>query len=292
MRAALTLSILLSVALAGCAARVDTVCGVYRGHILVQEYAAKRPVRVPAGLKTEEQGRCVAKNLLAALTAKGLGGPAGYKVALTSKAAQDALGIDRPIAGVLLRHMLLADNSTVRADWGARPVFEPDLLVTVGDAAINDAETPLDVLRHISAIRPFIELADLAVPEGTPLTLPIALALNAGARLGVAGAPIPFAATEAFADTLGSMAVVARDARGREISRAPGSALLGHPLNAVIWLASELKRQGRALKAGQVVSLGAFAAPRAPVAGDTVTVRYEGLAADTLDTPEVRVRFR
>jgi 2-keto-4-pentenoate hydratase len=42
------------------------------------------------------------------------------------------------------------------------------------------------------------------------------------------------------------------------------------------------------LKPGDLLSLGSFTAPMVPRAGQTVTVRYEGLPGN----PEVSVRFR
>ena len=53
--------------------------------------------------------------------------------------------------------------------------------------------------------------------------------------------------------------------------------MLGHPLNAVVWLAQALKAQGLALRPGQVVSLGSFSALLPPKAGLKVTVHYDGV---------------
>jgi 2-keto-4-pentenoate hydratase len=55
----------------------------------------------------------------------------------------------------------------------------------------------------------------------------------------------------------------------------------------VIWLAAELRKEGITLKAGDLLSLGAFGAGPAE-AGRTVTVTYEGLPGN----PTVSVKFR
>jgi len=80
---------------------------------------------------------------------------------------------------------------------------------------------------------------------------------------------------------------VSVDEAGNELARAPGSAILGHPLNAVTWLARDLASHGKALKAGDLVSLGSFAQPQPPQAGHIITVRYDGLPG----AEPVSVRF-
>jgi len=112
---------------------------------------------------------------------------------------QERFGVSNPVRGVLLEKMLLTDGADVAADFGARPVFEADLLVVVKDAAIHKAKTHLDVLRALSLVVPFIELPDLVMAEGEKLSAPLIVSLNVGARLGVVGKGIPVQATPEFA---------------------------------------------------------------------------------------------
>jgi len=212
----------------------------------------------------------------------------GYKAALTNANIQARFGVTSPVRGVLLAKMLLADGAEVPANYGARPAFEADLLVEVTGEPLPGARTPAGVLRTITRVMPFIELPDLGVAEGEKLTAPLLTFLNAGARLGVVGKPIRVAATPAFADALANMRVVVTDQHGKELARGRGSAILGHPLNAVMWLHEDLARGRVRLKPGDVLSLGSFTPPLKPKAGMTVTVRYEGLPGN----PAVTVRFR
>ena len=83
--------------------------------------------------------------------------------------------------------------------------------------------------------------------------------------------------------------VVVLSEDGREIARAPGSALLGHPLDVIPWLAADLAKHGRRLRAGDFVSLGGFA-PSVPARpGRSYALRYEGLLDEPV-TVGVRVR--
>ncbi len=212
----------------------------------------------------------------------------GYKAGLTSRAVQERLGVSTPVRGVLLEKMLLKDGADVPADFGARPLYEADLLVVVKDAAIHQAKTHLDALRSISLVVPFIELPDLLVADGEKLSASLIVSLNVGARLGVVGKGIPAQATPEFADALAAMRVVVADQNGNEIASGRGAAILDHPLNAVLWLAQELGKSGIKLKPGDLLSLGSFTAPMNPRPGLSVTVRYLGLPGN----PEVSVRFK
>src|SRR3546814_18260585 len=91
--------------------------------------------------------------------------------------------------------MLLEGDTVIAADFGIRPVFEPDLLVTVKDDGINTATTPGDAARHLDRIYPFIELADLALEKGEPPSVAIITAINVGARFGIRGRPVAGEAT-------------------------------------------------------------------------------------------------
>lgn len=212
----------------------------------------------------------------------------GYKAGLTNKAIQEKLGISSPVRGVLMEKMLLADGAEVPASFGARPVYEADLLVEVKDAAINKAKTHLDALRSLARVIPFIELPDLMLAEGEKMTASLAVLINVGARRGVVGKGVPVEATDRFAAALASMRVVVTDQSGKELASGKGAAILEHPLNAVLWLVEDLAKSGVRLKSGDVLSLGTFTPPMPPKAGLVVTVRYEGLAGN----PSVSVRFQ
>jgi 2-keto-4-pentenoate hydratase len=212
----------------------------------------------------------------------------GYKAGLTGRALQERFGVSSPVRGVLLEKMLLPDGASVEADFGARPVFEPDLIVVVKDAAIHRARTHLDALRSLSMVIPFIELPDLLVAEGEKLSASLIISLNVGARLGVVGAGIPVRATPEFAASLAAMRVVVADGSGKELASGAGAQILGHPLEAVLWLARDLEQSRVRLKAGDMLSLGSFTPQLAPRPGLAVRVTYEGLPGN----PAVSVRFR
>ncbi|MCC7274618.1 MAG: hydratase [Alphaproteobacteria bacterium] len=273
MRYALAAALIAAVPVAEAACPSDDAIAAF-----VAGYRALEPARSFGPGLTIDDGLCAQARIVAALSTE-LGRQVGYKAGLTNKATQERFKVPHPVRGVLLERMLLPSGSTVTVPYGAIPVFEADLVVRVSDERINAAESDLDVLRSLSAAAPFIELPDLVFARGELVDGGNLTAINVGARLGVVGADVPVQATEAFAAALARMTVRMTDDTGRELAVAPGSAILGHPLNVVRWLAGDLRRRGERLKVGDVLSLGSYSPllPAASAVGRTITVRYEGM---------------
>jgi 2-keto-4-pentenoate hydratase len=213
----------------------------------------------------------------------------GFKLGLTNPAIQQRFGIDYPIRGAIFHTTLrAASGAEIEARFAAVPVLEADMLVRIGmggvEAGLNDHAA---LIRHIDQVIPFIELPDLVYAPDYRPSLGDVLAINVGARLGVVGRPIAVTRSADFIAALGQMSVSLHQ-DGREISRAPGAAILGHPLNALAWIARDLARDGRPLRAGDMVSLGAFSPPQPVVVGQAWVARYEGLG----EAQDVLVRFR
>lgn len=251
---------------------------------LVAAYMQRQPIANPPALSVAD-AQC-GRDKIAAFLAQQLGPIAGYKAGLTSAAVQKRFHHDQPVRGTLFRQMLVADGAEVPARFGARPLFEADLLVRVSRPGIHHAKTPAEVLHYIDAVIPFIELPDLLVEEPARLDGAGITYLNAGARMGVMGKPL--ATSSSLGRQLAEMQVRVLDGQGRELDHGQGRDVLGHPLQAVIWLARDLARAGVHLHPGDLVSLGSFSKLALPEADMDIRVIYEGLAG----TPAVGVKFR
>jgi 2-keto-4-pentenoate hydratase len=253
---------------------------------LAEALVAGRPVPAPAGLSMAD-AECT-RDKLVPLLARHWGRPIGYKAGATGAAVQRLFGLSGPVYGVMFESTIsLRDGAELTL---APPVpnvgVEADLLVRVRDDGINEAgRDHVAILRHLDQVIPYIEMPRTGVSGA--LDGPGLVAINVAARLGVVGAPIPVRADADFAGRLGTMVVVFADDT-RELARAQGSALLGHPLNVIPWLVGDLARGGQRLRAGDIVSLGGFAPSVPAQSGRTYTLRYEGL----LDRPvSVSVRI-
>ena len=258
---------------------------------LASHYLAKTPAANPESL-SDADGACT-RGKLNALLAPKLGKVVGYKAGLTNPAVQKRFNTDKPVWGKLYEGMVLPSGATVDAAFGARPLYEADMLVRVKDAAaLKAAKTPMDVLEAVDQVIPFIELPDLMVQAPPKLNGAGVAAINVGARLGVAGAPIavPAYRAERYAmlKALADMNISLTDAAGARLGGGKGSDILEHPLNAVIWLAGALAQEGLAMQQGDLISLGSFSPLLPPKAGLAVTATYEGLPG----AAPVRVTFK
>ena len=248
---------------------------------MAARYAARQPAANFAAPLSDADGACTRKRFNALLATR-LGKVVGYKAGLTNPAVQKRFNTDQPVWGVLYEGMVQPSGFSTPAAFGARPLYEADMLVRVKDAAINHARTPFEVMQHIDQIIPFIELPDLIVEKPGELNGAGVAAINVGARLGVAGTPIEVPATRGeryrLLDALETMQVQLTNDQGQLLAPAgKGSEILGHPLNAVVWIAQALQKDGITLKAGDLVSLGSFSPLLPPKAGLGVTATYIGL---------------
>lgn len=291
-RARLAGAILLGGLLAGCASTPLDVPGCPTGaqiDELVRRYIALQPAPNPALGMSTEAAACGRDRFTDRLDLH-LGRVVGYKAALTSDALQKRFNASGPVRGTLFEKMIVDDGASVPANFGARPMFEADLVIVVRDSGIHQALTPHDVMEHISAIRPFIELPDLVVQDPTKFDAGALAAINAAARMGVLGAPVRVDGPDpALADALRDMTVRLVDVdTGATLDSGKGSATLDHPLNAVMWLAADLRRSGITLRPGDMLSLGSFTKLFPSRPGMRVKAVYEGLPGD----PSVSVSFR
>jgi len=257
---------------------------------LVANYVAKKPAANIEGL-SDADGACT-RAKVNSLLAQRLGKVVGYKAGLTNPAVQKRFNTDKPVWGKLYEGMVLVNGAAVEAAFGARPLFEADMLVRVKSAHINQAKTPMQVLEAIDQVIPFIELPDLLVQAPPKLNGAGVSAINVGARLGVAGAPLAVPAYRAeryaFLQALADMQVSLTDGAGTRLGGGKGSDILEHPLNAVVWLAGALAQEGLAMQPGDLISLGSFSPLLPPKPGLAVTATYHGLPG----AAPVRVQFK
>ena len=134
--------------------------------------------------------------------------------------------------------------------------------------------TPQDV---IAAVHAAIELVDDRNADYSTITAAKLIAnnsLNAGIVLAPAGTGWE---NLDLARLKGDMLI-----DGRVAAAGTGADILGHPLNAVLWLANSLTARGRMLRKGDIVMCGSFVRTQFPSVGQTVTCRLESLGEATV----------
>lgn len=201
----------------------------------------------------------------------------GYKAGLTNPNVQKVFGVTAPVRGTLMEKMILKSGTVIEANFGARPLYEGDLILRVGSDALNGAKTPMEALRCIDAAIPFIELPDLVYAKDVKIDGALLASVNVAARYGIVGEPIPVQATPEWMERLKTFKCQIYNDKGIMLIEAPGSSLLEHPMNVVLWIRDSLKADGISLQKGDLLSLGTITKLTPTTPNTTVFARYVGL---------------
>lgn len=191
----------------------------------------------------------------------------GFKIGLTSKAMQRAVGIDEPDYGHLFDDMLHEDGCSLSAKRYHAPRLEVEVAFVLARELTGPGVTVSDVLAATRHVQPALELIDSRTT--LPRKLVDTLADNA-ASAGVILGGRPVAPMDVDLRWLG--AVVYKNAVIEETG--VSAAVLGHPAAGVAWLANRLGERGISLKAGQILLGGSFTRPIEAAAGDVFHVDF------------------
>jgi 2-oxo-3-hexenedioate decarboxylase/2-keto-4-pentenoate hydratase len=209
------------------------------------------------------------------LTELGFGPPAGWKIGCTTAVMQRFLGIDAPCAGTVHERGLKSGGAGRfrRADFN-RPGVECEIAVVLAQP-LPAAAAPFDrasVGKAVGAAMAAIEVVDDRWRDFRQVDTPTLIADDFFHAALVVGEPRRDWRTLDLAATRGVMRI-----DGREVGTGRGADVLGHPLEALAWLANALARRGRGLPPGCIVTLGSIVETRWVAEGAVVEVEVEGL---------------
>jgi 2-keto-4-pentenoate hydratase len=126
---------------------------------------------------------------------------------------------------------------------------------------------------------PAIEIVDDRYVNWETLGAPTLIADDFFAAGIVLGTPVARSAIADLVQVEGRALI-----NGEEAGRGTGADVLGHPHNALAWLANHLASQGGGLRAGEIVMTGSLVKTVWLKAGDEATMEFSGLG-------HVQVRF-
>lgn len=191
----------------------------------------------------------------------------GWKVGLTAKAMQQQFGLDEPVFGCVLQSA--ASGHAFGSRELIKPGFENELCMRLsrdlsGRISLDEARDAVDVaypsLEIIETRGPFTE------------QLPLALADNAQQKIVILGAAVPL---PAVLETIEAKVFV----NDSLIGSGTGDAVLGNPLNSIVWLAAKLGDYGRRLRAGEIIMTGSFTRQFPLNPGDRVRTEFSGVGS-------------
>ncbi len=214
---------------------------------------------------------------MAALAAlEDIAGPGyGWKLAATSPAGQAHLGVDGPLPGRLFEQFRHEDGDRLpSADLHMRVAEAEFAFRMAADLDPTREHTMAEVLGAVGAMHLAVEVPDSRFTRFDVVGAAQLIADDACGGRFVLGAGVP---GWQELDLASHPVVVC--VNGAEAGRGSGGNVLGDPRVALHWIAGELARLGRQLRAGDVVATGTTTVPPRIGPGDTVTADFGQLGA-------------
>ncbi|MEG7361662.1 2-oxopent-4-enoate hydratase [Pseudomonas citronellolis] len=197
----------------------------------------------------------------------------GKKIGVTSQVVMEQLKVDQPDFGHLTSAMLRADGEAIPVSSLIAPKAEGEIAFVLKDDLCGPGLSVADVLRATEYVMPCFEIVDSRIRDWK-IRIQDTVADNASSALFVLG--------DAAVDPRDlDLALVGMtlERNGEIAGTGAGAAALGHPANAVAWLANTLGRLGVPLRAGEVILSGALSAMVAVKAGDNLRISLGGIGS-------------
>jgi 2-keto-4-pentenoate hydratase len=246
---------------------------------LAGQYRARAPLTpCPPALAPADLGAAYAiQDAFVALKSRACGAPVGWKIALSNPAMQAMVGLPAPIAGRLMRRQVVGGPARVSVGAYTRLAIEFEIAVELGAdlPAPGGRCSREQAAAAVAAIRPAFELvddqqADYAALGGYALQMVADNAWNQGAVLGQRRHDWHALDLGALRGQVCCDDVAVGEGHGRD--------LMGHPLDALAWLAGCAGARGHTMRRGEIAILGSMVTSRFPKPGERWRFTLEGFA--------------
>jgi len=197
----------------------------------------------------------------------------GKKIGVTSQVVMDMLGVDQPDFGHLLSDMLYVDGAAISLAGLIAPKAEGEIAFVLKEDLRGPGVTVADVLRATAYVMPCFEIVDSRIRDWK-IRIQDTVADNASAGAFVLGGQ-----GAAPRDVDLACVGMTLEKNGEVVATGAGAAALGHPANAVAWLANKLGQLGIGLNKGEVILSGSLAAMVPVQPGDQLRVSLGGIGS-------------
>ena len=210
----------------------------------------------------------------------GWGEIAGWKIALTSKAMQQMTGLDQPAGGAIFSKVVHSSPARLSLAAYHHLGVEFEVAVRLADdlAPGGGPWTRTSVAGRVADCLPAFELVEDGEADYNALDGFTLVAQNTWNGGVVLGAPVT-AWRDVDLERAPTRCWINDQPAGQGVT---GDAL-GHPFEAVAWLANLLNRRGRMLERGQFVMTGSSITTKFPAPGDCVRFAIDGLGDVALE---------
>jgi 2-keto-4-pentenoate hydratase len=196
---------------------------------------------------------------------------AGWKVGATSHEIQELFRITECISGPVFRQSVYASPARLEAANFHHLMLESEFAFRFAHALMPRAVpyTRAEVLDAVDALMPAFEIVSPRFARLTVDNIPQMIAdfcANGGVVLGT---PLT-----AWKDRDLSAQEVRFSIAGKLRQTGTGASVIGDPINALVWMANALRRQGIALSAGQFILTGSTTGIHAPQRGESAVADF------------------
>ena len=207
--------------------------------------------------ENEADGYAVQSALHAWLTDAGSGGLMGYKVGSTTPVMQEILGIPHPASGGVMAKNVYHGDAAFDSGTFQNVGIECEIAVRISsDTVVGRADHDrFSIAEHVGACMAAMEIVDNRYGDFKTAGVPLMIAddfFHAACVLG----PEMQAWNDLDLAALEGRTII----DGTTVGTGLGAAVMGHPLEAVAWLANALALRGQHLAEGQFVLCGSFVA--------------------------------
>jgi 2-keto-4-pentenoate hydratase len=201
----------------------------------------------------------------------------GHKIGLTSKAMRDLTGATEPDYGFIFDNWFVLEGATVPRSAMNRPLVEVELAFVMGRELKGPSINAADLIRATDFVLPALEIVDSRY-KGRGNNLLVDSISDAATCGSVVLGGNPVKLTDVDVRRLSASLSI----NGQVMESGVASAVMGNPINAVVWLANKLHEFGVAMQPGDVILSGSFVKAIPFGAGDTIIALYDQLGEVTL----------
>ncbi len=202
----------------------------------------------------------------------------GKKIGITSRAMQAMLGVNEPDYGHILDGMVVAEGEMIRTADLIQPRIEGEIAFVLKEDLEGPGVTLPDVIRCSEGVIPALEVIDSRIMDWK-IKLPDTVADNASSARIILGGKI----TPVLGLDLRTVGMVL-EKNGEITATAAGAAVLGHPAQAVAWLANKLAAYRISLAKGEVILSGSLTAAVPVAVGNFIRADFGRLG-------DVKIKF-
>ncbi|MBS1129253.1 MAG: Hydratase/decarboxylase [Proteobacteria bacterium] len=195
----------------------------------------------------------------------------GKKIGVTSKPVMNLLGVHQPDFGYLLDGMVYNEGESIEMSSLIQPKAEGEIAFLLKKDLKGPGVTAADVLAATEGVMACFEIVDSRITDWK-IKIQDTVADNASCGVFVLGDQL----VDISNVDLGLCGMVL-EKNGEIVVTGAGAATMGHPVNAMVWLANTLGKLGITLKAGDIVLSGAMGAMVPVVKGDNLRMTIGGI---------------